>query len=164
MVVTGESLQLFLQKRMRQLETDACKRFIVWKDEKCNSADAIYTVIKPQKSTWLFQIFVPRRALHYVRYFRCRPGSDGGEAWLQDRSTFLRPLSIDCCEIEEENKGLEQQWKSYALLGEQLNQLLSGLDVSKKIKEVLKNLELARETLWERVRNWLQLQWTSFFF
>lgn len=137
MVVTGESLQLLLQKRMRQLETDACKRLIAWEDEKCNSAAAILqsSSRRNQRDCVGF--------LSLVELFATLDELDADlaqmEAWLQDRSTFFRPLSIDCCEIEEENRGLEQQWKSYALLGEQLNQLLSGLDVSEKVKEVLKN-------------------------
>jgi hypothetical protein len=137
MVVTGESLQLLLQKRMRQLETDACKRLIAWEDEKCNSAAAIIqsSSRRNQRDCVGF--------LSLVELFATLDELDADlaqmEAWLQDRSTFFRPLSIDCCEIEEENRGLEQQWKSYALLGEQLNQLLSGLDVSEKVKEVLKN-------------------------
>jgi hypothetical protein len=137
MVVTGESLQLLLQKRMRQLETDACKRLIAWEDEKCNSAAAILqsSSRRNQRDCVGF--------LSLVELFATLDELDADlaqmEAWLQDRSTFFRPLSIDCCEIEEENRGLEQQWKSYALLGEQLNLLLSGLDVSEKVKEVLKN-------------------------
>lgn len=136
-VVTGESLQLLLQKRMRQLETDACKRLIAWEDEKGNSAAAILqsSSRRNQRDCVGF--------LSLVELFATLDELDADlaqmEAWLQDRSTFFRPLSVDCCEIEEENRGLEQQWKSYALLGEQLTQLLSGLDVSEKVKEVLKN-------------------------
>jgi hypothetical protein len=137
MVVTGESLQLLLQKRMRQLETDACKRLIAWEDEKCNSAAAIFqsSSRRNQRDCVGF--------LSLVELFATLDELDADlaqmEAWLQNRSTFFRPLSNDCCEIEEENRGLEQQWKSYALLGEQLNQLLSGFEVSDKVKDVLKN-------------------------
>lgn len=136
--VTGENLHMLLQKRMRQLETDACKRLIAWEDEKRSSAAAIdlqSTSRRNQRDCVGF--------LSLVDLFATLDELDAElaqmEAWLQDRAAFIRPLSNDCHEIEEENRGLEQQWKSYALLGDELTQLLSGLEVSPKVTDVLKN-------------------------
>ena len=59
------------------------------------------------------------------------------EDWLQERARIIKPLTDDCAGIEEENRQLEQQWKSYDALGQELRRLLAGLDV------VLRHLEAA---------------------
>lgn len=35
------------------------------------------------------------------------------ESWLHDRAAAIESLSDDCTDTEEENRKLEQQWKSY---------------------------------------------------
>lgn len=37
----------------------------------------------------------------------------GMESWLHDRAAAIESLSDDCTDTEEENRKLEQQWKSY---------------------------------------------------
>ena len=61
------------------------------------------------------------------------------EEWLQDRAAAIKPLTDDCADIEEENRQLEQQWKSYELLGSEIRHLLIGLDIHEELESVLKN-------------------------
>ena len=61
------------------------------------------------------------------------------ENWLQDRAAAIKPLTDDCADIEEENRQLEQQWKSYDMLGAEMRRLLQGLEINEFTEKSLNN-------------------------
>ena len=131
-ITSAEMLTQILQKRMRDLEAETCRRLIAWEDEKYYSATG----------------YVPKRrdtmeALSLSNLFETLDSLDkeldNMEEWLEDKSSAIKPLTDDCADIEEENRQLEQQRKSYETLGNELNRLLSGLEVPSNIEDILKN-------------------------
>lgn len=136
-VSVAERLGFMLQSRMRDLEAETCRRLIAWEDEKHLSlvgraklhddTDARDTV----------------DALALASLFKTLESLDSElkamEDWLQDRAAAIKPLTDDCADIEEENRQLEQQWKSYDMLGAEMRRLLHGQEIDEKTESILKN-------------------------
>lgn len=133
----AERLGLMLQMRMRDLEAETCRRLIAWEDEKH------FSVTGQQK---LFTSEDERDtvdALALASLFKTLEALDselqGMEFWLQERAAAIKPLTDDCADIEEENRQLEQQWKSYDMLGSEMRRLLRGMDLESDIENILQN-------------------------
>lgn len=133
----AEEVSLLLQRRMHDLEAETCRRLIAWEDEKH------YNLIGQSS---LFNTMAQRDtvdALSLASLFTTLKTLDAElkdmEAWLMERAAVIQPLTDDCRDIEEENRQLEQQWKSYDMLGTELSRLLNGVDVAKELERVLKN-------------------------
>ena len=133
----AEHLSLMLQCRMRDLEAETCRRLIAWEDEKHYSVTG--------KSKFLGQTDERDSvdALALASLFKTLESLDSElqsmEEWLQERAAAIKPLTDDCADIEEENRQLEQQWKSYETLGSEIRRLLAGLDIDVEMERVLKN-------------------------
>lgn len=133
----AERLSMLLQKRMRDLEAETCRRLIAWEDEKHFSVTGQSSFFSDtaQRDTV--------DALALASLFNTLDSLDkelgGMEEWLQQRAAEIKPLTDDCRDIEEENRQLEQQWKSYDMLGAEMRRLLQGLDIDKSLEKVLKN-------------------------
>jgi len=126
-----------LNMRMHELESETCRRLIAWEDEKH------FSVTGQQK---LFTSDDERDtvdALALASLFKTLEALDGElmdmELWLQARAAAIKPLTDDCADIEEENRQLEQQWKSYDMLGSEMRRLLQGMDLAESIETILKN-------------------------
>jgi hypothetical protein len=137
-VVTGGKLHEMLQKRMRDLEADACRRLIAWEDEKQTSSQALDLIDTHRRNE---RDMVDCMSL--VGLFATLDELDGElktmESWLQERVAFIRPLTNECRAMEEENRGLEQQYKSCDALKTELALLLDGLEVPSDLQDVLRN-------------------------
>jgi len=129
---TAESLTELLQKKMRDLEADACRRLIAWEDEK-QQAEGMS--IRNQRDF----IDAPNLVSLFATLDQLDAELAKMEIWLKDRATFIKPLTDDCREIEETNTALEQQWKSYNMLGTSLSRLMNGLDVSQTVMKILRD-------------------------
>lgn len=132
-----EQVSLLLQRRMHDLEAETCRRLIAWEDEKH------YNLVG---QSGLFDTKGQRDtvdALSLASLFTTLNTLDNElkemEDWLMDRAAVIQPLTDDCRDIEEENRQLEQQWKSYDMLGSELNRLLLGVDVAPQLERILKN-------------------------
>jgi hypothetical protein len=137
----AERLSLVLQRRMRDLEAETCRRLIAWEDEKHFSVTG---------HAGLFAQNVNRDtvdALSLAHLFTTLESLDKElgemEDWLEDRVLAIKPLTDDCRDIEEENRQLEQQWKSYDLLGSEMRRLLKGLVIDDQLETVLGNAAFA---------------------
>lgn len=133
----AEEVSLLLQRRMHDLEAETCRRLIAWEDEKH------YNLIGQSS---LFNTMAQRDtvdALSLASLFTTLNTLDTElkdmEAWLEERAAVIQPLTDDCRDIEEENRQLEQQWKSYDMLGAELSRLLKGVDVARELERILKN-------------------------
>ena len=128
----ADALANKLQDRMRELEAETCMRLIAWEDEKH------YSVVKqnPYERD-------SEDAMSLGNLFRTLDLLDKEledmEVWLHDRAAVIKPLTDDCRDIEEENRQLEQQWKSYAMLSDELRRLLTGVGIPKASENILKN-------------------------
>jgi hypothetical protein len=125
-----------LQGRMRDLEAETCRRLIAWEDEKTLSLSG--------NKTGLFDDSDDRDtvdALALASLFKTLEALDTElldmENWLQDRAAAIKPLTDDCADIEEENRQLEQQWKSYDMLGAEMRRLLQGLEINEYTEKTL---------------------------
>lgn len=131
----AERLSLVLQRRMRDLEAETCRRLIAWEDEKHFSATGQAGLFAGNRDTV--------DALSLAHLFTTLEGLDKElgemEDWLEDRVLAIKPLTDDCRDIEEENRQLEQQWKSYDLLGSEMRRLLKGLVIDEELELVLGN-------------------------
>mmetsp|Transcript_13602 Transcript_13602/g.38277 ORF Transcript_13602/g.38277 Transcript_13602/m.38277 type:complete len:1292 (+) Transcript_13602:303-4178(+) len=133
----AERLSLVLQRRMRDLEAETCRRLIAWEDEKHFSVtgQAGLFAQTPQRDTV--------DALSLAHLFTTLESLDRElvemEDWLEDRVLAIKPLTDDCRDIEEENRQLEQQWKSYGLLGKEMRHLLQGLVIDEDLELILGN-------------------------
>jgi len=127
----AERLSLVLQRRMRDLEAETCRRLIAWEDEKHYSM----TGARSSRETV--------DALSLQHLFTTLEGLDSElaemEGWLAERVLAIKPLTDDCRDIEEENRQLEQQWKSYDLLGSEMSRLLQGLTIQEDLELILSN-------------------------
>ena len=136
-VVTGEKLNEMLQKRMRDLEADACRRLIAWEDEKLTSSQALDLIDTHRRNE---RDMVDCMSL--VGLFATLDELDAElekmEAWLSERVAFIRPLTNECRAMEEENRGLEQHNKSCEALKQELALLLQGLEVRPELEAVLR--------------------------
>jgi hypothetical protein len=133
----AERLGFLLQARMRDLEAETCRRLIAWEDEKQLSMTG---------QTKLHDSTDERDtvdALALASLFKTLESLDtelkSMEDWLQDRAAAIKPLTDDCADIEEENRQLEQQWKSYDMLGAELRRLQHGLEIDEYTEVTLKN-------------------------
>jgi hypothetical protein len=133
----AERLSMMLQSRMRDLEAETCRRLIAWEDEKH---------ISVEDRTKLHDISDARDtvdALALASLFKTLESLDNElkamEDWLQDRAAAIKPLTDDCADIEEENRQLEQQWKSYDTLGAEMRRLLHGQELDEATESILKN-------------------------
>uniref|UniRef100_A0A7S1V7N1 Exocyst complex component Sec3 C-terminal domain-containing protein n=1 Tax=Grammatophora oceanica TaxID=210454 RepID=A0A7S1V7N1_9STRA len=123
-----------LQSRMRDLEAETCRRLIAWEDEKHYSLmghDFDSTDRESEDALSLAGLFKTLDSLDKEL--------EDMETWLHDRASVIKPLTDDCRDIEEENRQLEQQWKSYEMLGDELKRLLTGVSIDKDSEVVLKN-------------------------
>jgi Exocyst complex component Sec3 len=128
----ADALANKLQDRMRELEAETCMRLIAWEDEKH------YSVVKqnPYERD-------SEDAMSLGNLFRTLDLLDKElgqmEVWLHDRAAVIKPLTDDCRDIEEENRQLEQQWKSYEMMSDELRRLLTGVSIPKASEKILKN-------------------------
>ena len=90
-----------LHTRMRQLESNACRRLIAWEDEK-NRTRAIGTGEIDNDSQSLLELYKTLDSLDQELLQMQR--------WLQERSQLMKPIMDDCFELEKENKALVEQW------------------------------------------------------
>lgn len=133
----AERLSLVLQRRMRDLEAETCRRLIAWEDEKHFSVTGQAGIFaqNAQRDTV--------DALSLAHLFTTLESLDKElcemEDWLEERVLAIKPLTDDCRDIEEENRQLEQQWKSYDLLGSEMRRLLKGLVIDEELEMVLGN-------------------------
>jgi len=131
----AERLSLMLQRRMRDLEAETCRRLIAWEDEKHFSATGQSAILGTHRDTV--------DALSLAHLFTTLESLDKElgemEDWLEDRVLAIKPLTDDCRDIEEENRQLQQQWNSYDLLGSEMQRLLKGLVIDEELELVLGN-------------------------
>ena len=133
----AERLGEMLQMRMRDLEAETCRRLIAWEDEKHYSVtgEAKLHTNTDERDTV--------DALALASLFKTLEALDtelqGMEDWLQERAAAIKPLTDDCADIEEENRQLEQQWKSYDMLGAEMKRLLKGMEIPDSVEKILKN-------------------------
>ena len=127
---TAETLTQLLQKRMRDLEAETCRRLIAWEDEKKFSVNGIAQANRDmpeaQSLSSLFQTLD-----------NLDKELEDMEEWLSDKAAAIKPLTDDCREVEEVNRQLEQQQYSYELLSIELGRLLDGLEVDPVVQEIL---------------------------
>ncbi|KAL7566922.1 hypothetical protein ACA910_008645 [Epithemia clementina (nom. ined.)] len=137
-VSVAEKIGLMLQMRMRDLEAETCRRLIAWEDEKHYSSSGGAKVMSNP-----FDDRETVDALALASLFKMLDSLDQEleqmEYWLQERAAAIKPLTDDCAGIEEENRQLEQQWKSYDMLGLEMKRLLQGLEINAETEKVLKN-------------------------
>ena len=120
-----------LQARMNDLEEQTCRKLIAWEDEKHYSIIGQQNNRDSEDSMSLESLF---RTLDLLdRELKSM------ESWLHERAAVIKPLTDDCRDIEEENRQLEQQWKSYDMLGAELRRLLTGVGIPKDSEKILKN-------------------------
>jgi Exocyst complex component Sec3 len=144
----AERLHLLLQFRMRDLEAETCRRLIAWEDEKHYSSTGAAKLMSgnSSKASSMQSLDDARDtvdALALASLFKTLDSLDGDlalmEEWLQDRAAAIKPLTDDCADIEEENRQLEQQWKSYETLGNEMKRLLQGLELNAEAEKLLRN-------------------------
>ena len=132
---TADALTLLLEKRMRDLEAETCRRLIAWEDEKNNMGKNILTssqnITKSVDVLSLASLFSTLDALDAEL--------ESMEEWLDKRAATIKPLTDDCREIEEENRQLEQHCRSYDVLGSEMNRLLNGLLLPDHLNQVLQD-------------------------
>jgi hypothetical protein len=133
----AERLSLVLQRRMRDLEAETCRRLIAWEDEKHFSVTGQAGLFAQNANRDTVD------ALSLAHLFTTLESLDRElsemEDWLEDRVLAIKPLTDDCRDIEEENRQLEQQWKSYDLLGSEMRRLLKGLVIDEELELILGN-------------------------
>jgi hypothetical protein len=133
----AERLSLVLQRRMRDLEAETCRRLIAWEDEKHYSVTGQSSIFSKTAHRDTVD------ALSLAHLFTTLESLDKElvemEDWLEERVLAIKPLTDDCRDIEEENRQLEQQWKSYDLLGSEMRRLLKGLVIDEELELVLGN-------------------------
>ncbi|GKY99706.1 hypothetical protein MPSEU_000924600 [Mayamaea pseudoterrestris] len=136
-VSVAERLGFMLQAKMRDLEAETCRRLIAWEDEKHLSVtgDSKLFTASDERDTV--------DALALASLFKTLEALDtelkSMEDWLQARAAAIKPLTDDCADIEEENRQLEQQWKSYDMLQTEMKRLLQGALIDENVEKILKN-------------------------
>lgn len=135
---TADTLIRLLQKRMRDLEAETCRRLISWEDEKYYSATGERPVgnLSGQGKETLDVMSL--NDLHDTLQ-SLDDELEKMEYWIDERATMIKPITDECRGIEEENRMLEQQWVSYETLGNELTRLLSGLVLPQGLLKVLEN-------------------------
>lgn len=136
-ISVAERLGFMLQSRMRDLEAETCRRLIAWEDEKHLSLSGRAKLHDETDARDTVD------ALALASLFKTLESLDSElksmEDWLQDRAAAIKPLTDDCADIEEENRQLEQQWKSYDMLGAEMRRLLHGQEIDETTESILKN-------------------------
>jgi hypothetical protein len=137
----ADRLRYMLQSRMRDLEAETCRRLIAWEDEKQLSSSSATNAASKLHGASDARDTVDALAL--ASLFKTLESLDGElrsmEEWLQDRAAAIKPLTDDCADIEEENRQLEQQWKSYDMLGAEMRRLLESHEIDTETEKLLKN-------------------------
>lgn len=136
----SDRLGVLLQQRMRDLEAETCRRLIAWEDEKhIASTGGVQGKIASSDDEDRDTV----DALALASLFKTLDTLDKDlammEDYLQEGAAAIKPLTDDCADIEEENRQLEQQWKSYEMLGTEMKRLLKGLDLQEESEDVLKS-------------------------
>jgi hypothetical protein len=150
LAVTADSLMQLLEKRMRDLEAETCRRLISWEDEKYYSAlGGEQQQQRPISSSTDKSLSGNRSnngtvdAMSVNDLFMTLQSLDDElekmEYWIQNRATLIKPITDECRGIEEENRMLEQQWVSYETLGTELKRLLNGIVLPQNLMSVLEN-------------------------
>jgi len=132
----AETISMELHRRMRELEAETCRRLIAWEDEKHYSVagkQGLFT--SSQRDT----VDALSLASLYTMLDSLDQELGSMEAWLQEREAEIKPIIEDCKDIEEENRQLEQNWKSSDMLCKELGNLLNGLDMPDNVERVLDN-------------------------
>jgi len=100
----AERLSLVLQRRMRDLEAETCRRLIAWEDEKHYSVTGHAGPLANRDTV---------DALSLQHLFTTLESLDSElaemEGWLADRVLAIKPLTDDCRDIEEENNDEEKR-------------------------------------------------------
>ena len=128
---SANALSQLLQKKMRDLEAETCRRLIAWEDQKHHTTTGGKIQRDTEDALSLAALFNTLDLLEWEL--------ESMETWLEGRARVIKPLTDDCSGIEEENRQLEQQWKSYDALGQELRRLLSGLDAPSNLRQTLSN-------------------------
>ena len=133
-ISTAETLTGMLQKRMRDLEAETCRRLIAWEDEKYYNSTGNIPMHNRRDSMEALSLSVLFQTLDDLD-----DALEGMEEWLSDKAAVIKPLTDDCREVEEENRQLGFQRSSYRLISAELKRLLSGLEVPDDVETILKD-------------------------
>ena len=90
-----------LHSRMRELESNACRRLIAWEDEK-NRSRIVGNNTVDNDSQSLLELHETLDHLDKELLSM--------QKWLMSRSKVMKTVMDDCFEIEKENKALVEQW------------------------------------------------------
>jgi chromosome segregation ATPase len=144
----AERLAQLLQQRMRDLEAETCRRLIDWEDEKQfslsgESKDAVGSDLSLDGESRPARRSRNADNISLASLFHTLDGLDyelsSMEKWLERKASHIEPLTEDCRDIEDENNQLEQQWKSFEVLKNQMKQILDSLKLDPELEEVLAN-------------------------
>ena len=135
---TADTLIRLLQKQMRDLEAETCRRLISWEDEKYYSASGERSGGNQSGQGKETRDVMSLNDLHDTLQ-SLDDELEKMEYWIEERATMIKPITDECRGIEEENRMLEQQWVSYETLGNELTRLLSGLVLPQGLMKVLAN-------------------------
>jgi hypothetical protein len=132
-ISTAETLTGILQKRMRDLEAETCRRLIAWEDEKYynSTGNKLQNTRDTMDAISLSVLFTTLDQLDETL--------EGMEEWLADKVATVKPLTDECREVEEENRQLGFQRKSYTLISAELKRLLNGLQVPENVETILRD-------------------------
>ena len=130
---TAEALTAILQKRMRDLEAETCRRLIAWEDEKYYNSTG-NRLQHPSDNMDALSLSVLFKTLDELD-----ATLEGMEEWLSDKVATIKPLTDECREVEEENRQLSYQRQSYTLISAELKRLLDSLQVSDDVESILRD-------------------------
>ncbi len=133
-ISTAETLTGMLQKRMRDLEAETCRRLIAWEDEKYYNSTGNIPLHNRRDTMEALSLSVLFQTLDDLD-----EALEGMEEWLSDKAATIKPLTDDCREVEEENRQLVFQRSSYRLISAELKRLLSGLEVPDDVEKILRD-------------------------
>jgi len=129
--LSAEELVELLQRRMRDLESDACRRLIAWEDEKNRTRATNNKATLDNDSMSLVDLYNSLEKLDAELVEM--------HTWLSERAVLIKPLTDDCFDIERENEALHQQWVSFGKLGTELRHLLDDINVAPEHIKILNN-------------------------
>ncbi|GMI12063.1 hypothetical protein TrRE_jg12828 [Triparma retinervis] len=130
-----DGLKVMLQEKLEALEVDCCEQLIEWENEGVGAggggggggggeeADERKESLGSLVST-LTELDAELEKM---------------EEWLTERNLAIKPLTVDCREIENENNALEQTWRSYGSLAKEMDRLLNGLSIDGELENVLRD-------------------------
>lgn len=131
-ISTAETLTAMLQKRMRDLEAETCRRLIAWEDEKYYNSTGNIPMRNRRDTMEALSLSVLFKTLDDLD-----KALEDMEDWLSDKAAAIKPLTDDCRVVEEENKQLGFQRKSYTLISSELKRLMNGLVVPDNVQMIL---------------------------